>query len=312
MDEDERMLAIIDVAVRSLFEQMESFPRFKDHVNDPLQAAADAGDALGALFMRGPPKMLQTVASLTAASKAQTAAERFKVLRTRCKWLPEPTLLQELAGCPGTEGLKKRLAEYNPAKQFVIVVVAELPSGELSCKHATGSAAPGNVPDVGPCEFVLDHGATRTQSRPGFNYNGSLKPYRVSPDVLVPAHIVKPDYHATGQPEAERASEARNTPVCAFPQRISAHGPFLPCARLAPELLLRPPLRHLPSPLDAPHLCRHPSTHCLRKSLARRDGSTPASAFASAAASAVASAFASYSAFAWLYPGSRCWSSLLI
>jgi len=59
---------------------------------------------------------------------------------------------------------------------------------------------------------VLDHGRERTHKMPGFNYNGSIKPARVGPDRPVPESIPKPDYYATGQPRAERESEARNTP----------------------------------------------------------------------------------------------------
>jgi len=58
----------------------------------------------------------------------------------------------------------------------------------------------------------MDHGRSRTAERPKFGYTGSLLPYRVSPDRPVPDHIPKPDYYATGQAEAERRSESRNTP----------------------------------------------------------------------------------------------------
>ena len=59
---------------------------------------------------------------------------------------------------------------------------------------------------------MLDHGSSRTDERPKFGYTGSLLPYRVSPDRPVPEHIPKPDYYSTGQAEAERRSDARNTP----------------------------------------------------------------------------------------------------
>ena len=40
----------------------------------------------------------------------------------------------------------------------------------------TDAAVPSNA------QYVLDHGAERCSERPSFNYNGSIKPHRVSPD----------------------------------------------------------------------------------------------------------------------------------
>ena len=227
----DKELAALDQVCRSLFSLFDSFPRFKDQVydtllpNDSTAAAGEdsagytqnyaesssAGAARGALVLRGASKMLQTVAMITQKSKAATTAERFRPLVSKCKWVASAALSAELEGAAGQEGLKELVALYDPAKQYVIVVVVELPSGELRCQYSTGTGVAG-VDDRGPWEYVLDHGAARTDEMPKFGYNGSLKPYRVSPDRPVPEHIVKPDYYLTGQAVKERQSETRNTP----------------------------------------------------------------------------------------------------
>ena len=95
-----------------------------------------------------------------------------------------------------------------------------------------------SVDDRGPWYYVLDHGKSRTSERPKFGYNGSLVPFRVSPDRLVPAHIPKPDYYATGQPEVRaRAEHARSH--CARHER--AH--FYSESARVPLVCDRSPLR---------------------------------------------------------------------
>jgi hypothetical protein len=214
--ERETELALCDQIGAAIFELFEAWPRVKDLVVDALRAEAlgdAAGDAgrRGALMLRGPAKMLQTIALVTSKGKASTTADRFKAFASRCKWVPDEELAVALEGVSeGLEGLEERRREYVPANQFVVVLVFELAS-EIRCQHKTATGV-ASVDDRGPWHFVLDHGRTRTSERPGFGYNGSLVPYRVSPDRPVPDHIPKPDYYADGQPEAERRSDARNTP----------------------------------------------------------------------------------------------------
>ena len=221
--------ASTDAICKQLFMLLEAFPRFKDQVVD-VMAAADGAEGSegyaqnyaetqeqqkplprGALVLRGALKMLQTVAMITRNSKATTTGERFKPLAGKSKWVPEAGLAACLEGVAGQEGLSSMVSLYNPVKQFVVVVVVELPSGETRCQYTTGSGVR-NVDDRGPWEYVLEHGAARTSERPKFGNNGSLVPYRVSPDRPVPEHIPKPDYYLTGQAVAGRQSEARNTP----------------------------------------------------------------------------------------------------
>lgn len=169
-----------------------------------------ANGARGAIVLRGPLKMLQTVAMVTQKGKATTTADRFKPLASRSTWYAADVLDKALEGAQGQEGLAERLKTYGET-QFVAVVVVEVGDGELRCQHTTGTGV-ASVEDRGPWEYVLDHGRERTHERPKFGYNGSLVPYRVSPDRPLPEHIPKPDWHATGVAEAERRSEARNTP----------------------------------------------------------------------------------------------------
>ena len=203
-DGKEKDAAAADAICSSIFSTFEAWPRFKDLVYDPMSAGQH-----GTFVLRGPLKMLQTVAMITQKGKAPTTAERFKPLATRSSFVAADALNEALAGVDGQEGLLERLKTCTE-KQFVAIVVVELESG-ARCQHTTGSGTP-SVEDRGPWEYVLDHGRNRTASRPKFPYNGSLVPYRVSPDRPLPDSIPKPDYYTTGEAEAERRSEARNTP----------------------------------------------------------------------------------------------------
>lgn len=183
-----------------------------------ISAAAAAGGAAadgaprGALLLRGPAKMLQTVAMITQKSKEATTDARFKIFASKAKWVAAGEVAAALDGASGQEGLQERLTKtYSPETQCVVVVVVELASGGLNCQHATcdGTAS---VDDRGAWEYVLDHGRSRTGQRPLFGYNGSLVPHRVSPTRPVPDHIKKPDYYHTGRADAEQASDARHTP----------------------------------------------------------------------------------------------------
>ena len=198
--------AAVDVLAKTVFGLFEAWPRFKDIVYDELSAGAS-----GALVLRGPLKMIQTIAMITQRGKATTTAERFKPLVSKSAWHAAGDALKTaLEGVEGQEGLAERISELK-ANQFVCVIVFELEDGELRCQHNTGSGV-ASVEDRGPWEYVLDHGRSRTSERPAFNYNGSLVPYRVSPDRPLKENIPRPDYYEDGQADAERRSEARNTP----------------------------------------------------------------------------------------------------
>ena len=202
---DEKELAAVDAICASIFTTFEAWPRFKDLVYDPMSAGQS-----GAFVLRGPLKMLQTVAMITQKGKAPTTADRFKPLASKSSFATAGDALTEaLAGADGQEGLLERLKTCSE-RQFVAVVVVELDSG-ARCQHTTGTGIP-SVEDRGPWEYVLDHGRNRTDYQPKFPYNGSLVPYRVSPDRPLPDSIPKPDYYTTGEAERERRSEARNTP----------------------------------------------------------------------------------------------------
>ena len=67
--------AAVDVLAKTVFGLFEAWPRFKDIVYDELSAGAS-----GALVLRGPLKMIQTIAMITQRGKATTTAERFKPL----------------------------------------------------------------------------------------------------------------------------------------------------------------------------------------------------------------------------------------
>jgi hypothetical protein len=199
--------AKFDVLCKQIFLLFEKWPRFKDLVFDPMAAAAASGDAAasGAMVLRGQFKMLHTVANLVGskANKSSTTEARFKVLASKSKWVAAgEALTKALEGAAGQEGLQERLGQCTPS-QFVVVVMEEMESGEVRCQQSTASGVAG-VQDCGPWEFVLDHGESRTDERPKFAYNGSLVPYRVSPDRPLPEHIVKPDYCAAAA--AQRAA----------------------------------------------------------------------------------------------------------
>ena len=247
MAPSEQELAAVDTLCTSIFHLFESYPRSKDQVVDPMRAAALGGEGSsgaaapmdisdestpyaenyaataaagsgaaagprGALVVRAPIKQLQVMATVVSKSKAATTAERFKPLAMRCKWVATDALPAALDGVEPHEGLQARLGEYDPSRQFVTIVVVELASGDARCQHSTVTGVASVEDRAGPWQYVLDHGAARTETMPKFLYNGSLIPYRVSPDRPVPDHIAKPDYYTTGQAEAERRHEARNTP----------------------------------------------------------------------------------------------------
>ena len=111
----------------------------------------------------------------------------------------------------GVEGLQERRRTYDPSRQFIFILVAEFASGDVSCQHHTVTGQRG-VEDRGPCEYVTDHGRTRSAQMPKFGYAGSLRPHRVTPDRPLPDNIPRTDYYTTGQAEKERQSDARNTP----------------------------------------------------------------------------------------------------
>ena len=210
-------IAAFEDLATQIFDFAESFPRLADLGVEPLRGAP--GER-GALLLQGPLKMLQTVVMVTVNGKAQGVADRFKALLSRSKWVAADAVDGALAGSftpqptrpwmSGAEGLKERLREHDPATQFVLLLVAEGLNGGC-CQHGTVSGIAA-VEDRGPCAFVLDHGRSRTGKRPGFNYSGSLRPARVTPARPVPDAIAKPDYFSDGNPAAEAAHPARNTP----------------------------------------------------------------------------------------------------
>ena len=159
---------------------------------------------------------------VTQASKAANVADRFKALLPRCKWLESEALMTELGSAEGTEGLQERLKSHDPSTQYVFVLAAQVASGGTSCQHMTSSASSPSMPDTGPCRFVMDHGRERVDRMPGFNYGGSLRPHRVTPDRghLLPESIKRPDYFLTGQPRAEAEHPARNNPPLLTPEQI--------------------------------------------------------------------------------------------
>ena len=227
---DPKELATCDSVCRMIFARCDAFPRLKDTCIDPLCLAGGPADGdaprdtamppaptsaddipRGALVLRGPVKQLQVVGLVTQKGKAVAAAERFKPLLGRCKWVPEEDLAGALDGVQGVEGLQERRRTYDPSRQFIFILVAEFASGDVSCQHHTVTGQRG-VEDRGPCEYVTDHGRTRSAQMPKFGYAGSLRPHRVTPDRPLPDHIPRTDYYTTGQAEKERQSDARNTP----------------------------------------------------------------------------------------------------
>lgn len=202
----------------AIFELIEAWPRFKDTALDPMRT--DGGP--GALLLRGPSKLLQTLAKVTQANKAPTTAERFKMLLSRSKWLGQQALLEELASASGLKGLADRLERCAANECVVVVAMEEAGEDALRCAHNTCLAST-QCADSGPWLYVLDHGQERTGRRPGFSYNGTvnggLKPYRVGPDRPVPEGVVRPDYYVGGDPVAERSSDAKNVPPVLTPKQ---------------------------------------------------------------------------------------------
>jgi len=194
-------------AAKELLGIMEAFPRFRERAVDPLHPEGERG----ALVFRGPLKLVQTVSKLTCASKASTVGDRFKALLSRSKWVRQEEIKQALDGADGLDGLDGRLAAYDPTREYVAVVVAELQRGP-ACWHQVGGGHPASIEDSGPWLYVLDHGTSRAGRRPGFSYTGSLRPYRVSPRRPVAEGILLPDYATDGDPRAEQAAPARSTP----------------------------------------------------------------------------------------------------
>ena len=82
----EREIVQTDAVCKQVFFMLEAFPRFKDQVIDPMIQASDAErgaaetPSRGALLLRGPAKMLQTVTMVTMKGNAPSTAARFKPL----------------------------------------------------------------------------------------------------------------------------------------------------------------------------------------------------------------------------------------
>lgn len=199
-------------SAKALFEMMEAYPRFKELGADPLHAPGERG----ALLLRGPLKLLQTVSKVTCAGSAADVASRFRVLLSRTKWMRHSEIEEMLSGVVGSDGFSGRLAAYDPAREYAAVVVAELESG-LCCFHMVGGGYPESIPDSGPWLYVADHGRSSSGRRPGFSYTGTLRPFRVSPRRAVPDSIFKPDYFVDGDPKAEMAAPAKSTPPVLTP-----------------------------------------------------------------------------------------------
>ncbi len=211
-----------DDAAFALAALIDAFPRFFDHAVLPL--APDKSTHQGsssplAFVLRGPVKLIATLAKVTQASNATSVAERFKLLLPRATCLPKDELVAELAGAKGLDALPERFEKLDPATQFVAVIVGELEAegGGLTCVHKTCGGAPASVPDTGPWLWVTQHGAARLPRMPGYSYTGTLRPYRVSPRRSLAKGTVLPDYHATGQPDAESSSPYKHTPPIVKP-----------------------------------------------------------------------------------------------
>jgi len=68
-------------SAKALFQMMEAYPRFKELGADPLHTPGERG----ALLLRGPLKLLQTVSKVTCAGSGADVASRFRVLLSRIK-----------------------------------------------------------------------------------------------------------------------------------------------------------------------------------------------------------------------------------
>ena len=57
---------------------------------------------------------------------------------------------------------------------------------------------------------------------PGFNYSGTLRPHRVTPDrgLTLPESILRPDYFFDGAPRAEARHPSRDNPPLLTPEQI--------------------------------------------------------------------------------------------
>lgn len=151
---DDREIVQVDAVCKQIFNLLEAFPRFKDQVVDCLagkQSEPSPNTARGALMLRGPAKMLQTVAVVTMKGDSPTTAARFKPFTSRCKWLDADGLMEAVKDVSGTEGLFERLQSYSQDREFVILVLVELTSGMVMCQHKTGRGYP-SVDDRGPWE----------------------------------------------------------------------------------------------------------------------------------------------------------------
>ena len=112
---------------KALFQLFDAYPRFKDQGVDVLRSGeASSPDARGALVLRGPLKMLQTVQKVTEASKATTTADRFKVLLSRCKWVAEGGLAGVLEG--SIKKLQVAAAHFHsPTRQAITLARPQFP-----------------------------------------------------------------------------------------------------------------------------------------------------------------------------------------
>jgi len=203
-------MADLDAAeesAKALFEMTEAYPRFKELGLDPLHAA----DERGAMVLRGPLKLLQTVSKLTCAGDAADVSSRFRVLLSRAKWVKQAEVEEMLSGVVGSDGIGERLAAYDPTREYAAIVIAELDDLPC-CWHMVGGGYPESMVDSGPWMYVMDHGRARSGRRPGYSYIGTLRPHRVSPRRAVPDHIFKPDYYIDGEPVAEMSAPAKSTP----------------------------------------------------------------------------------------------------
>ncbi|PKI70406.1 hypothetical protein CRG98_009181, partial [Punica granatum] len=59
-------------------------------------------------------------------------------------------------------------------------------------------------------QYCLKKGQARTPKLPQFDWTGSLRPYPISPNSIVPAHIDKPDWALDGIPKIEPNSDLQH------------------------------------------------------------------------------------------------------
>lgn len=167
-------------AARQLLLVLASWPRLAPACLLPLIEEKEGAPGAVAVVLRGPVKLMQTLALICHNAKAPTTVERFKPLLPRLAVIPKEDVLKE--GWGGVDEMGEVFKEELGALDVHMVVAVELSDDSTVQSSATIlRGAVSEEAERGPWMYILQSGESRALAMPNFDWTGPLRPGRVSP-----------------------------------------------------------------------------------------------------------------------------------